>query len=150
MFVIDNEIKVCEHGFEEVKKIISRGSDRHLDYLLRVKNALDNLSSNLEIFVDAIGEETNEYTKEQLAPIMPKLSYLFANCNSLLTILKISPVSKELKSSYEKYDDAVELFREFMYDTQEFRLKDDPELDQLCAEINTVLREISNNNKLQG
>ena len=149
MFVIDEEIKVCEHGFEEVKKAIIRGSDTHLDYLLRVKNALDNLSLRIEKFVDDIEIEVNEYPNEQIVPLMPRVSDLHTNCKSLLTALKGSTISKDLKSSCHKYEVSVELLREFVYDMTEIRLNE-KFWNEFYEKHKDLISGISNNHYLPG
>lgn len=148
MFAIDEEIKVFEYEFEKVKKTIIGGCDEHLDYLLRVKDALDSLSLRLEMFVHDFEKETNEYPKEEIALLIPRLSDLHKNCYSLVTALKGSSIYKELRSSCDKYDHVVDFLRESIDDSI-FFITDDPELDQLLKEINAVLNETSNERDFQ-
>jgi len=138
MVAIDERISGCEQEFEEVRKIIVRGSDEHLDFLIAVRSALDALTAKLDIVIGGLIKDVNSLSDEDVVKSMPGLFDLYSTSISLVATLKRSSVSKDLKSHCLNYFIQVDNLREFIYDIERLRLSDDEDMNQIFSDINAL------------
>ena len=138
MVAIDERISGCEQEFEEVRKIIVRGSDEHLDFLIAVRSALDALTAKLDIVIGGLIKDVNGLSDEDVVKSMPGLFDLYSTSISLVATLKRSSVSKDLKSHCLNYFIQVDNLREFIYDIERLRLSDDEDMNQIFSDINAL------------
>jgi hypothetical protein len=136
MVAIEEKISVCEKEFEEVRKVIIRGSDEHLDSLITIRGLLDKLSIRLENFVADLVKDVNKLSDEEVTKAMPKLFDLYSTSISLVATLKRTKLAEDLKTSSQNYYIQVDNLREFIYDTERLRLSDDDEMNQILKDIN--------------
>lgn len=133
------EQKVISYEREcEEANIILRGSDEHLDMLLEVKLLMEPLSTKLDNLLISLTPDINNFSIEELQKALPSLLDLYGTTIKTVSALKRSPISRDLKQCCSTFYQSVDNLREFIYDIETFRIRDDEDLDRILQDINLV------------
>ena len=139
MIAIEQNIDTLFQETEESTKVIIEGSDEHLDLILTITRPLDILSQKFEKFNESFYNTIGNYSGEQLQDvIMPKLRQLNKSCLTLIGAIRTSILYRDVRNSLKNYSRQYEILREIIYDTHNFRIAKDDELDNLLKELNAI------------
>ena len=139
MTTVEQNIDKLYQETEESVKVITEGSDDHLDLILSITKPLDLLSQKLEKFNEGFYNNINNYSKEQLKTIiMPKLRLLNKSCLTLIGAIRTSILYRDVRASLKNYSRQYEVLREMIHDIYHFRIASDDEFDNLLKELNDI------------
>lgn len=138
MVAIENQIEQFSNETASSVDLIL-GSDDHLDLILSVKKPLDTLTSKFVQLNETLHKEINNYPIEVIENLIyPKLKELNKICVTMIGSMRTSFLYSSIRESLKKYQAEHELLRELMYDIHHYKLNDNPDMDDLLREINSL------------
>jgi hypothetical protein len=122
---ISSTITTLETGQEE----IVRGSDAHLDAILRIKDILITSTELMVAITDGVEENFNNFSKEQAQEMISSLFPLLASAEKMISSIDKSGLANDVASLLQEFKDEIRELKEITNDLSRFRANDTAEWD---------------------
>lgn len=124
---INSAIITLESGQEE----IVRGSDQHLDAIIKLSEILKVVGDAFKVLTDDIEENFNLFTEEQAREVISNIFPIFPVADKLLTTIAKTGLDADLPQLLADFRAEFSELREMVHDLSRFKANDTSEWDEI-------------------
>ena len=140
MVAIEHDIERLFQRTEESVRVITEGSDEHLDLILSINKPLDELTTSFQDFFNDDFFKTLDNSSDQQIEelILPRLKELNKSALMLIGAVRTSFLYRDIRNSLKNFQRQYDVLKETIHDLVHFRLAKDSDLNDLLGEINGI------------